>query len=186
MQWFLAVNKESPQHLIRSKLVILREAEDLLHPKRHNIPRKALKPHPTPSQRTLFAAVREGHIKLHARHVRENLLRMDEQHPRLVHLASAVVGPSHPRVALQRLRQDHCFALDVPVSACVAVAASPTSARKPTCSTPGSASGLLPFTVFGWPGPRPLRVDLTARNFYPRPRNFSSPASTSSSSGSRG
>ena len=34
-------------------------------------------------------------------------LELDGEHPRLVHLAAALVGPSHSRMALRRLPQDH-------------------------------------------------------------------------------
>ena len=48
----------------------------------------------------------KGH-PLHAGDVREDLSQLDGEHPRLVHLAPALVGPSHPGVALRRLPQDH-------------------------------------------------------------------------------
>ncbi len=43
----------------------------------------------------------------HPRTIRKGLPRLDGQHPRLVHLAAAVVGPSHSRLALRGLPQDH-------------------------------------------------------------------------------
>jgi hypothetical protein len=43
----------------------------------------------------------------HAGAIREDLPQLDGKHPRLVHLAPALVGPSHPRMALRRLPQNH-------------------------------------------------------------------------------
>ena len=40
---------------------------------------------------------------LRARQLVEDLFRVDVQHPRLVHFAPALVGPSHSRVVLRRL-----------------------------------------------------------------------------------
>ena len=40
---------------------------------------------------------------LRSRQLVEDLFRVDVQHPRLVHLAPALVGPSHSRVVLRRL-----------------------------------------------------------------------------------
>ena len=42
-----------------------------------------------------------------ARLVDEDVLRVDEEHPRLVHLAPAVVGPPHPGVVLRPCGDDH-------------------------------------------------------------------------------
>ena len=52
-------------------------------------------------------AVRQKAHPLHAGDVREDLLRVDGKHSRLVHLAATLVGPSHPRMALRRVPQDH-------------------------------------------------------------------------------
>jgi isoleucyl-tRNA synthetase len=53
------------------------------------------------------AAGRKGHRsgrkrphRIHSGQLDQDLLRVDVQHPRLVHFAPALVGPSHPRVAL--------------------------------------------------------------------------------------
>ena len=37
-------------------------------------------------------------------------LELDGEHSRLVYLAPALVGPSHPGMALRRVPQDHCRA----------------------------------------------------------------------------
>jgi valyl-tRNA synthetase len=44
---------------------------------------------------------------IHAGDVREDLLRVDGEHSRLVHLAPTLVGPSHSRMALRGVPQDH-------------------------------------------------------------------------------
>ena len=59
------------------------------------------------ADKAIAAVKRTAQHPLYAGEVREDLPRMDEEHPRLVHLAPALVGPSHSRVALRRLPQDH-------------------------------------------------------------------------------
>jgi len=46
----------------------------------------------------------------HSGKLREDVFRVDAQHPRLVHLAPALVGPPHPRLALRRLPRHDCGA----------------------------------------------------------------------------
>ena len=60
------------------------------------------------------AARRRGHPRrrgrldrIHPGELGQDLFRMDVQHPRLVHLAPALVGPPHPGLVLPRLRPDH-------------------------------------------------------------------------------
>ena len=60
------------------------------------------------------AAGRRGHPRRRGRRDRvhpgelgQDLLRLDVQHPRLVHLAPALVGPPHPGLVLPGLRPDH-------------------------------------------------------------------------------
>ena len=124
---------------------------------------------------------RERAHRLRAEDVGEHVLRMDAQHPALVHLAPALVGPSDPglvRARRRRLRRGdrgrgrgggarHYGK---------AVAA---HARRATCSTPGSPrrSG----RSRPWAGPSRRRSSRATT----RPTCWS-PASTSSSSGSRG
>ena len=50
-------------------------------------------------------AVEEGRTRLRAEAVGEHLFRLDAQHPALVHLAPALVGPSDPGLVRAR-RQD--------------------------------------------------------------------------------
>ncbi len=82
---------------------------------------------------------------LHAGELREDLPRVDEEHPRLVHLAPALVGPSHPRMALRRLPQDHRARARLEATPPPARTAAPVkSRRKPTFSTPGSPPACCP------------------------------------------
>ena len=81
-------------------------------------------------------AVRDGRVALPPRALGERLLRLDGEHPRLVHLAPAVVGPPDPGLLLRRLRRDDGVAWsdldDVPE------VRRRRSARTRTCSTRGS------------------------------------------------
>ena len=51
--------------------------------------------------RSRYRSCRERRDQVRSRELHQDLLRVDAQHPRLVHLAPAVVGTSHSRVALQ-------------------------------------------------------------------------------------
>ena len=79
----------------------------------------------------------------------QDLLRVDVQHPRLVHLAPALVGPSHSRVALPECATRSWWRARRPPSA--RAAGRRSSSRIPTCSIPGSAPALWPFSTLGWP-----------------------------------
>ena len=83
--------------------------------------------------------VEQGEVKFVPENVHQDVLRVDAQHPRLVHLAAAVVGPSHSGVVLQGLRRDHRVARDA--DEVLEVRRQPISSRTPTCSTPGSRPG---------------------------------------------
>ncbi len=91
-----------------------------------------------------------------------HLLQLDVQHPRLVHLAPAVVGPPHSHLALRGLQGDDAgdgLARDRSERAragrrCagqVLACGSANSRRTPTCWTPGSARGCGRFRR--WAGP---------------------------------
>ena len=107
----------------------------------------------------------------------EHLLRMDAQHPRLVHFAPALVGPSHSCLVLRRLRRDHRVAK--PMSTKCPKCGSAKLRQDPDVLDTWFSSGLWPFSTLGWPD---QTDDLKA--FYPgnaaRYRH-----TTSSSSGSR-
>ena len=91
--------------------------------------------------------------------ISQDLPRVDAEHPRLVHLAAAVVGPSHSGVALRDVQADHRRARD-------AERLRSLRQREITQETDvldtWFSSGLLPFTVFGWPE---TTADL--ETFYP-------------------
>ena len=89
----------------------------------------------------------------------DDLFELDAQHPRLVHLAPAVVGASHSGVAL-RLRRDHRG----PRGAGQMPEVRRLELKQDTdVLDTWFSSGLLPFTTLGWPEKtRDLEV------FYPR------------------
>ena len=114
----------------------------------------------SPSPKPAIEAVEDGRDPVHARQLDEDLLRVDVQHPRLVHLAPALVGASHSRLALRRVRQGD----GGPRRSDTAVRiADPTAfAQDPDVLDTWFSSGLWPFSTLGWP-------DETAdlRAFYP-------------------
>ena len=78
-----------------------------------------------------------------------------EQHPRLVHLAPALVGPSHSRMALRRLPQDHrARARPKDPTACAHCGSANITQETDVLDT-WFSSGLLPVSVFGWPNITP-------------------------------
>ena len=79
-----------------------------------------------------------------------DLPQLDGEHPRLVHLAPALVGPSHSGLALRTTAPGIIVARD-DAKAVPQVRQRADRRRTPTCSTPGSARGLLPFSTLGWP-----------------------------------
>ena len=84
------------------------------------------------------------------------------QHPRLVHLAAAVVGPPHPGLVLRRRPRSRSRATIRPRVR--HAARTPSSRRTTTCSTRGSRSWLWPFSTLGWPDEtRDLRALLPDR-----------------------
>ena len=65
-----------------------------------------VRPHQDPRRRG--HPRRRGRLdRVHPGELGQDLLRVDVQHPRLVHLAPALVGPPHPGLVLPRLRPDH-------------------------------------------------------------------------------
>ena len=116
-----------------------------------------------------IAAVKPGRRRqkgdpLYARAVREDLSQLDGEHPRLVHLAAALVGPSHPGVALRGLPQDHRGASKIRPDARTAVPR--RLRRRPTCSTRGSRRGCCRYRFSAWPNiTAENRADFDA--FYP-------------------
>ena len=101
-------------------------------------------------------ARREGHRRrrerrnwLRSGELDQDLLRVDVQHPRLVHLAPALVGPPHPRLALRRVQGNHRGARN---SHAAARAAHPPNLTQDTdVLDTWFSSGLWPFSTLGWP-----------------------------------
>ena len=86
----------------------------------------------------------------------ERLPRLAREHPALVHLAPALVGPPAPGLVLRRGDETY-------VGERAARAASGWELRATrTCSTPGSRPALWPFATLGWPEETP-----ELRAFYP-------------------
>ena len=80
-----------------------------------------------------------GQDQVRPRELVEDVLPLDEQHPRLVHLAAAVVGPPHPGLVLRQVQRDHGGAHDA--RRLRQVRRRRSSRRTRTCSTPGSRRG---------------------------------------------
>ena len=94
----------------------------------------------------------QGH-PLHARAVREDLSQLDGEHLRLVHLAPALVGPSHPRVALRQPAAKSPSRASIPVP--VRTATRTEITQETDVLDTWFSSGLLPVSVFGWPNITP-------------------------------
>ena len=125
-----------------------------------------------------IAAVEQGPHPVHARPVQQDLHRVDEQHPRLVHLAPALVGPSHPRLALR-----------APASEITVARETPTACAHCGSDRPHAGDRRARHLVLLRPAA--LHRLRLARRRRSRPRRLlphaaaASPASTFSSSGSR-
>ena len=76
-----------------------------------------------------------------------DLFELDEQHPRLVHLAAVVVGTSHSGVALQC--GEMIVAREAPAK-CTKCGSTELEQDTDVLDT-WFSSGLLPFTTLGWP-----------------------------------
>ena len=113
---------------------------------------------------------RSGQVRIMARELQARLPRLDGEHPPVVHLAPAVVGPPDP--GLVPRRRDATSGPSRPRAR--------AGSATPTCSTRGSAPALLPFATLGWPEDTPSCAGLLSRP------TCSSPRATSSSCGSRG
>ena len=96
-----------------------------------------------------IAAVRDGRIRIVPERFDKDLLRLDGEHPRLVHLAPALVGPSHPGVVLRRLRRDDRRA-EAPTALCP-LRQRATASRIEDVLDTWFSSGLWPFSTLGWP-----------------------------------
>ena len=112
-----------------------------------------------PLAEVALEAVREGRITHPPAQLDEDLLPLDGEHPALVHLAPALVGPPHSRPGTA-----------TPTAPCTSRA---TDLRAcPKCGGPlrqdpdvldtWFSSGLWPFSTLGWPDDT-----LELRTFYP-------------------
>ena len=98
-------------------------------------------------------AVEDGVIDFRPCELVENLFRMDVQHPRLVHLAAAVVGAPHSGVALRRLQRDDRRARRLRRSA--RIVDRQNSTQEIDVLDTWFSSGLWPFSTLGWPDDTP-------------------------------
>ena len=100
-----------------------------------------------------IAAVEDGPHPVRAAAVGEHLLRVDAQHPALVHLAPALVGPPDPglvrpgRRGLRREDEAEAHAL----ARARTTAATSTLRRDEDVLDTWFSSGLWPFSTLGWP-----------------------------------
>ena len=97
----------------------------------------------------------------------EHLLRLDGQHPPVVHLAAALVGASDPGLVLPGRPRDGRASTSRPPARRAARA---TLERDPDVLDTWFSSALWPFATIGWPGDDP-RLDA----LLPRPRALDRP-----------
>jgi valyl-tRNA synthetase len=122
-------------------------------------------------------AVEDGRIRFVPGQLEEHLLRVDAQHPGLVHQPPDLVGPPHPGLVRrrgQRLRRP----LEQRCATSTAWRRLPLRQDEDVLDT-WFSSALWPFSTLGWP-------EDTDRLAPSTPPACWSPASTSSSSGSPG
>ena len=106
-------------------------------------------------------AVEDGRIEFVPRELDQDLLRVDVQHPRLVHLAPALVGTSHSRVALPRVQADHRRARRRRRRA--RTADRRDLEQDTDVLDTWFSSGLWPFSTLGWPDQTDRPRDVTIR-----------------------
>ena len=82
------------------------------------------------------------------------------EHPGLVHLAPALVGPSNPRVVLRRTAHDHASRATTPGCG---VRPSRAGRRTATCSTPGSRAGSGRSRRWAGPNETPTLAEVLSR-----------------------
>ena len=121
-------------------------------------------------------AVEQGKTKFVPERWTKTYFHWMTQHPRLVHLAAAVVGPPHPGVVLRQVQRDHGRARRRP-AACGKCGAAELTQDEDVLDT-WFSSWLWPFSTLGWPDETPRAEDVLSDDAA-RDR-----ATTSSSSGS--
>ena len=136
-------------------------------PHRRRVPplQAVVRPHEAPRREGDGGRARRPH-RLHPEALREHLLQLDGEHPRLVHLAADLVGPPHPRLHLRvrprmgrdreadglpqvrrRRRQDHAGSRrprHVVLLVALARSAGPTGPRTSRATTPRPTSAPRP------------------------------------------
>ena len=95
------------------------------------------------------AAVRDGRTDHPSQDLVQHLLRLDGQHPRLVHLPPDLVGPSDPGLDLRRLRRVH-GRRSTPLPSCEKCGSAKLSQETDVLDT-WFSSALWPFSTLGWP-----------------------------------
>jgi valyl-tRNA synthetase len=105
------------------------------------------------------AAGRAGHRgggigphRVHSGQLVQDVLRVDVQHPRLVHLAPALVGPPHSGVALRGVRHEIVVAREEP-GVCPRCGSANLEQDTDVLDT-WFSSALWPFSTLGWPDDR--------------------------------
>ena len=129
-----------------------------------------------------IAAVREGQDQIRPEELGEDLFRLDGEHPALVHLAPALVGPPNSgvvRAGWQGVRRERREAEAQKRGRQALRQRRPTLTRDEDVLDTWFSSALWPFSTLGWPDKTP-ELDALLPDV-----DVWSPASTSSSSGSR-
>ena len=101
------------------------------------------------ARQAAIEAVEQGRDGVRAGAVDEDLHPLDAQHPRLVHQPPALVGPPDPGLVLRGRPRHRAPARGT--RQLRGLRQDERCARTRTCSTPGSRSGLWPFSTLGWP-----------------------------------
>ena len=110
--------------------------------------------------------------EVRARVVDQHLLRLDAEHPRLVHHPPAVVGPPDPRVVRRARARRHGRLRDRPGGGGAREAHGGHWVQDPDVLDTWFSSALWPFSTLGWPETDPGAPDLLPeRRDGDRPRH---------------
>ena len=102
-----------------------------------------------PLAKPAIECVKNGEVRFVPERFAKNYIDVDGEHPRLVHLPPALVGPPHPGVVLRRLRRGHRRARERRPSARSAAARICT--QDEDVLDTWFSSALWPFSTLGWP-----------------------------------
>ena len=86
----------------------------------------------------------------HARALQQDLLQLDGEHPRLEHLAPALVGAPHPGLVLHGLRRHARVTAEETLAACPECGSADIE-QDPDVLDTWFSTGLWPFSTLGWP-----------------------------------